>query len=52
MEIDYIEDFLEVVTSKSYNKAAINQNISTPGIKKRITQIETYFGYKLFNATH
>ncbi|MFQ3783270.1 LysR family transcriptional regulator [Staphylococcus saprophyticus] len=52
MEIDYIEDFLEVVASKSYNKAAINQNISTPGIKKRITQIETYFGYKLFNATH
>lgn len=52
MEIDYIEDFFEVVKAKSYNKAAIRRNISTPGIKKRITQIENYFGYTIFLATH
>lgn len=51
MEIDYIEDLFSVVEAKSYNKAALERNISTPGIKKRIAQIEQYFGYKIFDAT-
>lgn len=52
MEVDYIDDFLEVVQQKSYNKAAIKRNITTPGIKKRITHLEQYFGYKIFNTSH
>ncbi|PTI39396.1 LysR family transcriptional regulator [Staphylococcus succinus] len=51
METEYIEDLISIVESKSYNKAAIERNISTPGIKKRIVQIERYFGYKIFDAT-
>ncbi|UEX90526.1 LysR family transcriptional regulator [Staphylococcus ratti] len=51
MDIKYIDDLIAVVESKSYNKAAIKRNISTPGIKKRILQIEYYFGYKIFDAT-
>ncbi|WP_437272252.1 LysR family transcriptional regulator [Staphylococcus succinus] len=51
METKYIEDLISVVESKSYNKAAMERNISTPGIKKRIMQIEQYFGYKIFDAT-
>lgn len=50
MEFDYIDDLISVVKSKSYNKAAFERNISTPGLKKRIKKIELYFGYKIFDA--
>ncbi|MBN4908395.1 LysR family transcriptional regulator [Staphylococcus sp. EG-SA-13] len=50
MELDYIDDLISVVKSKSYNKAALERNISTPGLKKRIQKIDQYFGYKLFDA--
>lgn len=53
MEFDWLEDFLALVETGSFSRAAEKQNVSQPAFSRRIRMLETWLGAPLFDrATH
>lgn len=53
MELDWLEDFLALVESAHFSRAAEKRNISQPAFSRRIRMLEAWVGAPLFNRdTH
>ncbi|MFN3514452.1 MAG: LysR family transcriptional regulator [Phenylobacterium sp.] len=53
MELDWLEDFLALVESAHFSRAAEKRNISQPAFSRRIRMLEDWIGAPLFNRdTH
>lgn len=53
MEIDWLEDFLALVETRHFSRAAEKRNLSQPAFSRRIRMLEAWIGAPLFNRdTH
>ena len=53
MELDWLEDFLALVESAHFSRAAEKRNVSQPAFSRRIRMLEAWVGAPLFNRdTH
>lgn len=53
MELDWLEDFLALVETAHFSRAAEKRNISQPAFSRRIRMLEAWLGAPLFDrATH
>lgn len=53
MEFDWLEDFLALVDSVNFSRAAEKRNISQPAFSRRIRMLESWLGAELFTRdTH
>ncbi|WGF90450.1 LysR family transcriptional regulator [Marinivivus vitaminiproducens] len=51
MEAKWLEDFLDVATTRSFSRSACQRNVTQSALSRRVRQLEAWLGVPLFDRT-